>query len=212
MRLGDSESRMKKKTDPRIDAYIAKSAPFAQPILKHLRALVHEACPEAEETIKWSCPHFTSAGNILCSMAAFQAHAVFGFWHQGMAKVLGQAGGQAETAMGSFGRITNLDDLPNDKAMIRFIREAAKLNASGAPGRPPAKPKAALPVPADLVAALKEDKAASTAFAKFSLSHRREYIEWITGAKRAETRQKRLATTLEWLAEGKSRNWKYMNC
>lgn len=202
------------KFDPRIDAYIAKSAAFAQPILKHLRELVHKACPEVVETVKWSMPHFEHAGSNLCGMAAFKAHCSFGFWHQGMTAILRQDGIDGESAMGSFGRITSLKDLPADKAMLRYIGAAAKLTASGQPARPkrPSGPAKELPVPADLAAGLKKNKAAAKAFSDFSPSHRKEYIEWITEAKRDETRQKRLATTLEWLAEGKSRNWKYENC
>lgn len=205
---------MSRNLDLRIDAYIAKSAPFAQPILKHLRTLVHKGCPEATEAIKWSMPHFEFAGQILCGMGAFKAHCVFGFWHQGMEKVLGTNGGKAEMAMGSMGRISSLADLPDDATMIAYVRQAAKLNASGAPARPPRerKPAKELRVPADLAAELKKHRTAGKAFANFSPSHRNEYIEWITEAKRPETREKRLATTLQWLAEGKPRNWKYMNC
>lgn len=206
---------MSRPSDPRIDAYIAKSADFAQPILRRLRAWVHEGCPEATETIKWSGPHFEHAGSILCGMMAFKAHCAFGFWHQGMAKVLGGHGAKSDHAMGSFGRIASLDDLPDEKTFVRFVREAAKLNESGAPARPrptPGRAKKEPPVPADLAAALKRNKAAAKTFAGLSPSQRREYIEWLTEAKREETRQKRLATTIAWLAEGKSRNWKYNRC
>jgi len=202
------------KTDARIDAYIAKAAEFARPILKHLRALVHEACPGAVETMKWSHPSFLHNGKILCGMAAFKAHAVFGFWHKEMPEVLGKDGANADEAMWSFGRITNLADLPSDAAMRRYVRAAAKLNESDAPARPRTarKPATALPVPADLAAALKKNKAAASTFEGFSPSHRNDYVEWITGAKRDETRAKRVATTLEWLAEGKRHNWKYEKC
>lgn len=203
---------MPTKPDPRIDAYIKKSAAFAQPILRHLRALVHQACPEATETMKWSCPHFEYGGGILCGMAAFKAHATFGFWHQGMAAVLGKDGVKADEAMGSLGRITSPADLPSDAALLRYVKTAAQLNTSDAPARPKAKPKPAPTVPADLADALKRSKAAAATWEKFPPSHRREYIAWITEAKRVETRESRLATTLEWLAEGKQRNWKYMNC
>ncbi|MCM3876354.1 MAG: YdeI/OmpD-associated family protein [Thermoanaerobaculia bacterium] len=203
-----------KNTDPRVDAYIAKSAPFARPILTSLRAAVHAACPEAEETLKWSCPSFVTNGKILCGMAAFKAHATFGFWHQGMTDVLGEDGGKADTAWGSLGRITGVGDLPPAKTLRVWIRKAAALNASDAPSRPrPARrPAAPVAVPPDLSAALKKNRKAAATFESFPPSHRREYIEWITEAKRDETRQKRLATTLEWLAEGKARNWKYENC
>lgn len=202
---------MPTKADPRLDAYIAEAAPFAQPILRHLRKLIHRACPDVEESVKWSHPSFGYHG-ILCGMAAFKAHVGFGFWHQSMVKILGDDGGKAEQAMGSMGRIMSLADLPPDAAMIGYIQTAAKLNASGEKARPKPKPKPALAVPDDLATALKKNKKAAATFEKFPPSHRRDYIEWITEAKREETRQKRLATTIEWLAEGKSRNWKYENC
>ena len=203
-----------KNTDPRIDAHIEKAAGFAKPILRHLRTLVHDACPDAEETLKWSMPAFVYRGKILCGMAAFKGHCTFGFWHQGMTAVLGPEGEKSDTAMGSFGRLTSLDDLPSDRTMTRYIKKAAALNESGSPARPRPKkrPAAALVVPADLAAGLKKNKAAAATFAEFSPSHRKEYIEWITEARRDETRQKRLSTTLAWLAEGKTRNWKYENC
>ena len=205
---------MSKSLDPRIDAYIASSAEFARPILKHLRKIVHAACPAATETMKWNSPHFEHAGGILCSMAAFKAHCTFGFWHQGMEKILGVDGLKSETAMGSFGRIAAIADLPEEKALMRYVQAAAKLNESGAPARPrpAATPKKEPSLPADLAAALKKNQAAAKTFADVSPSHRKEYIEWIIEAKREETRAKRVATTLEWLAEGKSRNWKYENC
>ena len=182
-----------KNTDPRIDAHIEKAAGFAKPILRRLRKLVHEACPDAEETLKWSSPAFVYRGKILCGMAAFQKHCTFGFWHQGMTDVLGLDGEKSDTAMGSFGRLTSLDDLPSDRAMLRYIRKAVALNESDAPARPrpvrrPAEP---LAVPGDLAAALKMKKAASATFERLSPSHRKEYIEWITEAKRDETRTRR---------------------
>jgi hypothetical protein len=158
------------KKDPRVDAYISKSAEFAQPILKRLRALVHDACPAVEETIKWSMPSYTLNGKILCGMAAFKAHATFGFWHQGVTKMLEKEFGRSDEAMGHMGRITSMADLPKDADLKRYIRRAAELISSG------------------------------------------KYIEWITEAKREETRATRLEKKLEWLAEGKQRNWKYMNC
>ena len=200
------------RKDPRIDAYVAKAAGFAQPILKRLRALVHAACPEAEETIKWGMPSFTLKGKILCGMAAFKAHATFGFWHRGMEKLLAKEFGKTYDAMGHMGRITSLADLPNDSDLQRYLRRAAELIKSGMPARPKRKPKPELPVPQDLATALKKNKTAAAAWEKFAPSHRREYIEWITEAKRAETRATRLATTLEWLTAGKRRNWKYENC
>lgn len=195
-------------TDPRIDAYIRKAAPFAQPILEHLRAVVHEACPDVEETMKWSFPHFDYKG-IFCSMAAFKAHATFGFWKGPLlAEKLPQV---EETAMGQFGRITSITDLPHRKTLIRIVKAAAKLNEDGVKMARPERPKAA-PVrpPADLVAALSKNARASAAFKAFSPSQKREYVEWIGEAKQAATREKRLATAIDWLSQGKPRNWKYM--
>jgi uncharacterized protein YdeI (YjbR/CyaY-like superfamily) len=203
---------MPAKQDPRIDAYVAKSAAFAQPILRHLRKLVHRACPAATEDIKWGMPAFIYNGKILCGMAGFKAHATFGFWHRGMDDLLKKELGVTEDAMGSLGRIGSLDELPSDKTLLNFIRTAVKLHDSGAATRPKRRPKPALAEPPDLAAALKRHRRAATAWAKFSPSCRREYIDWITEAKRPATREQRLRTTLAWSAEGKARNWKYQDC
>jgi len=204
---------MKTSRDPRIDAYIADAAGFARPILRHVRVLVHRACPAVGEAIKWSQPSFVIDGKIMCWVAAFKAHCVLGFWHQGMNTVLTRAGGKA-AGMEKRTRLTSLADLPDDATMVRLLEEAAKLAASGTPGWPrrAVKPKPAAKTPADLAAALKTNKMAAAAFDKFSPSHRREYIAWITEARSEATRAKRLATTLEWLAEGKPRNWRYLSC
>ena len=196
--------------DPRIDAYIERAAPFARPILAHARALVHQACPQVEETIKWGMPTFVHAGGILCGMAAFKQHASFGFWKHAL--VVGE--GEPRDGMGSYGKMLSLDDFPAKKIVLAHIRKAMKLNEDGV--KMPAARKAAskLPpeMPEDLVAALNKDRAAKATFDAFPPSCRREYIEWIVEAKREETRAKRLAQTVEWLAEGKRRNWKYENC
>jgi uncharacterized protein YdeI (YjbR/CyaY-like superfamily) len=197
-------------TDPRIDAYIKKSAPFAQPIMKHLRALVHKACPEATETMKWSFPHFEYKG-ILCSMAAFKQHCSFGFWKFSLMKddkkLLNKVG---NTDMAAFDRISSMDDLPSDKILIAYIKEAARLNDEDIKVEKPKKPaKKELPIPPALAAALKKNKKAATTFENFAPSHRREYIEWINEAKTEDTRNRRVETTIEWVAEGKGRNWKY---
>lgn len=192
--------------DPRIDAYIAKSADFAQPILEHLRAVGHAACPEVEESIKWSCPHFMYRGKLMCSMAAFKQHCSFHFWHGK------QVVGETDTeGMGQFGKITSIKELPNKKTLIAYVRKAIALREAGAT-RERAKPvrKPSLELPADFAALLKKHSAARKHFEAFSPSAQREYIEWIAEAKTEATRQKRIATTLEWLAEGKHRNWKYM--
>lgn len=195
--------------DPRIDAYIERAAPFAQPILRHVRALVHEACPEVEESIKWGMPSFSHAGGILCGMAAFKRHASFGFWKHAL--VVGE--GEPRDGMGSYGKLASLQDLPPDKTLLAHLRKAMQLNEAGvkSPVRK-AAPKPSPDTPADLAAALAGNKAAQATFDAFPPSCRREYIEWIVEAKRAETRTKRLAQAIAWMAAGKRRNWKYENC
>jgi uncharacterized protein YdeI (YjbR/CyaY-like superfamily) len=195
-------------TDSRIDDYIARSADFAKPILTHLRAIVRESCPEVEETMKWSVPHFDYRGSMMCSMAAFKEHCAFGFWK---ASLILDVDGSNREAAGHFGRITKVSDLPS-KAVIRgYIRKAMALNESGTTVKREKKaPLKAIPVPADFSAAVKKNKKAHATFEGFSPSHRREYLEWITEAKSAETRKRRLDQSIKWLAEGKPRNWKYM--
>lgn len=197
--------------DPRIDAYITKSAEFARPILERLRAIVHEACPDVEETIKWGAPNFVYAGGILCMMAAFKQHASFGFWKEAL--VVGEDTGRK--GMGSIGKLTSIRDLPPKKQLLAWIHKAMALNAQGVktPGvRKTSKPKPPPIAPPELTAALKQNHKAKATWDAFPPSHKREYIEWITEAKREQTRQKRLAQAVEWMAEGKSRNWKYANC
>jgi uncharacterized protein YdeI (YjbR/CyaY-like superfamily) len=193
--------------DPRVDAYIEKAGDFARPILSHLRETVHEACPHVEETMKWNSPHFMYSG-MLCGMAAFKQHCAFGFWKGSL--VLGDDGKSME-AMGSFGRITTLADLPPKTKLRGYIKKAMALNEQGVTARPAKRPRprAALPVPDYFTAALRKNKRALETFEGLSPSHRREYVEWVTEAKGEATRQRRLATAIEWLAEGKSRNWKY---
>ncbi len=195
--------------DPRIDAYIAKAANFAKPILKHLRKVVHTGCPKVEETMKWSMPHFDYKG-MMCGMAAFKEHCAFGFWKADL--ILDRDKQAAKSGMGSFGCIKSVGDLPNDKTLIGYVKKAAALNEAGikAPGRIQPKKREALPSPDYFGAALKKNTKAQKTFENFSPSHRREYIEWITEAKREETRKERLAKTIKWLSEGKPRNWKYM--
>jgi uncharacterized protein YdeI (YjbR/CyaY-like superfamily) len=193
-----------------VGAYIDKSAEFAKPILNHLRAVVHEACPEVEEAMKWSFPNFMYKG-MFCSMAAFKEHCAFGFWKSSL--IVDKKGQNLERAMGQFGRITKLGDLPPKKVLVEYIKLAKKLNDDGvkAPTRIQ-KPRSELVVPDDLAKALKRNKAAQATFEKFSPSNKREYVDWITEAKTEATRNKRLDTAIEWMAEGKPRNWKYMNC
>jgi uncharacterized protein YdeI (YjbR/CyaY-like superfamily) len=199
--------------DSRIDAYIAKSADFARPILTHLRDVVHAACPEVEETIKWSFPNFQYKG-LLCGMAAFKEHCSFGFWKGEL--IFEKRGDADEKAMGQFGRITKLSDLPARKVLHGYVKTAIKLNEDGVkvPSRSKAKPKTPreLIIPDDLANALQANAKARATFEKFSPSHKREYVEWITEAKTLPTRTRRLETAIAWMVEGKPRNWKYMNC
>jgi uncharacterized protein YdeI (YjbR/CyaY-like superfamily) len=194
--------------DPRIDAYIAKSADFAKPILKHLRKVVHAACPQVEETIKWSMPHFDYKG-MMCGMAAFKEHCAFGFWKADL--ILDRDKRTDKGGMGTFGCIRSLKDLPNEKTLVGYVKKAAALNEAGIKV-PRAEPKTREPLatPDYFAAALKKNAKAKKTFDSFSPSHRREYIEWVTEAKREQTRNERLAKSLEWLAEGKPRNWKYV--
>ena len=198
--------------EPKTDAYIQKSSPFAQPILEHLRELIHKACPDVEETIKWGFPHFEYKG-ILCSMAAFKQHCSFGFWKATLMKddkgLMEQVG---KTGMGHFGRITSLKDLPSDKIIISYIKEAMRLNDDEIKIVPKAKNAAKKPLatPPDLLAALKKNKTALKTFEGFSPSNKKDYVEWIVEAKTDATRTKRLQTAIEWMAEGKVRNWKYV--
>lgn len=195
--------------DPRIDAYIERAAPFAQPILRHVRTLVHVACPTVEETIKWGMPTFVHAGGILCGMAAFKQHASFGFWKH--ARVVGE--GEPRAGMGSYGKLVSLADLPPKRTLLAHLRNAVALNEAGvkSPARKSA-PKPPPETPPELAAALAQVPAAKAAFDAFPPGCRREYIAWITGAKRPETRARRVAEAVAWMAEGKRRNWKYAHC
>lgn len=193
--------------DPGVDAYIANAAPFAQPILERIRSIVHEACPTVEEGLKWRSPHFGYKG-MMCGMAAFKQHAVFGFWKDKL--VIGESN---KDAMGSFGCLTRVSDLPPKKVLVGYIKKAMALNDAPVKVKRPLKhPKPPLEVPPDLAAALKKNAKARQTFEGFSPTNRRDYVEWLTQAKRDETRARRLASTVEWLAEGKTRNWKYENC
>ncbi len=195
--------------DPRIDDYIARQADFARPILDHLRGAIHAACPEAEETLKWGMPAFMYKGEILASMAAFKQHATFGFWRG--SEVLGD--GQAKLdAMGQFGRLRSVADLPDPETLRDLIGRAMELTEAGVKPVRNKTVKAELVVPEDLQAALQQNKAAAATFAAFPPSCRREYAEWVSEAKRPETRAKRIAQAVEWMAEGKRRHWKYEQC
>ena len=194
------------KRDPRVDAYIKKAAPFAQPILTEVREIVHDACPDVEEDIKWRFPHFLYNG-MLCSMASFTHHAAFGFWKGALVT----GGPRSADAMGHFGRLTAVSDLPSKKMLAGLVRKAARLNEQGIKVARVKKAGPATPitVPADLATAMKKNAKARRGYDALSPSHKREYIAWITEAKSDDTRGRRLAQALEWMAEGKSRNWKY---
>jgi uncharacterized protein YdeI (YjbR/CyaY-like superfamily) len=201
--------------DPRVDAYIAKSAEYARPILKKLRSLVHKGCPNVTETIKWGMPAFEYKGPF-CGMAAFKKHCVFGFWKSSLLFTKSAlTKDESKLSWGAPGRdpvpacITSVKELPADKAMLALIKRAMKLNDEGVKVPKTTKKRTPLPLPTDFAAALKKNKKAATVFDAFSPSCKREYIEWIVEAKSDETRQRRLATALEWIAQGKQRNWKY---
>jgi uncharacterized protein YdeI (YjbR/CyaY-like superfamily) len=194
-------------TDPRVDAYIEKSKDFAKPILVRVRQMVHEACPDVEETMKWSSPFFDYKGQMMCGMAAFKEHCSLIFWKASLIEGVPPNG---DPARGSFGRITSVKELPSKKQLTGFIKAAMALNDAGVTVKRPksaAKPEAK--VPKELAGALKKNKKAATVFANFTPSNRREYCEWISEAKREETKEKRVTQAIEWIAEGKSRNWKY---
>ncbi|MEA3046345.1 MAG: hypothetical protein QOJ53_677 [Sphingomonadales bacterium] len=197
------------KTDPRVDAYIARQADFAKPILTHLRAILREACPDCEETLKWSMPSFIYKGKILAGFAAFKAHATFGFWS---GSTVLESNDEQRSAMGQFGRLTSRDDLPPRAMLLKLTRKAMTLIDEGVKPIRNKTVKAPFAVPQDLRAAIDALPAAKATFDGFPPSCQREYVEWVTEAKRDETRAKRLAQTVEWLAEGKRRNWKYENC
>lgn len=198
-------------SDTRIDAYIARSADFARPILEHLRALVHRAVPDVEETVKWGMPHFTLRGAIVCGMASFKQHASFGFWRGAQIPDLKKVIGRREKAMGQLGRIASLTDLPSSRDLIKLIKAAAELSRSGKTSpRAPRGPAKVPRTPADLAKALARHAKAKAVWASFPPSHRKEYIEWITGAKAADTRERRLTTAIDWISKGKPQNWRYM--
>jgi len=196
--------------DKQIDAYIENSKPFAKPILRHLRKLVHQICAEVVETTKWNFPHFEYKG-MLCFMAAFQEHCAFGFWKGSIMKDPHKIMDKDRAfAMGQFGRIKSLQDLPPNEILLEYLREAIRLNEEGIKvPKKPAAPKAKLEIPDFFLAALQKNNTALKVFQGLSISKKKEYLDWIVEAKQEATREKRLANALIWLSEGKSRNWKY---
>jgi uncharacterized protein YdeI (YjbR/CyaY-like superfamily) len=193
--------------DPRIDAFIAKAQPFAHPILTHLRDVLHRACGGLEESIKWGRPAFINEGRILAVFGAFKAHASLTLWK------MGEPTGKEEEGMGQFGKLTSLADLPGDAALEAMVRKAAALIDSGTKAPRPLKhPKPALEMPDDLGTALAANPAAQASYDGFPPGQKREYLDWVADAKRPETRARRIAQAVEWMAEGKRRNWKYESC
>ena len=197
------------KTDPRVDDYIARQADFARPILAQLREAVHAACPDCAETLKWGMPTFMYEGGILASMAAFKAHATFGFWRGSL--VVGDTAEQ-KGAMGQFGRLESVEDLPPRDVLEALVRKAMALADAGVKPARGRQKKPPAEVPDDLRAALDGNAKAAATFEAFPPSCRREYVDWVTEAKREETRARRVAQAVEWMAEGKRRNWKYESC
>ena len=195
--------------DPRIDAYIAKAASFAQPILGHIRDRVHGAVPDVVETMKWSAPSFTREGKILLMMAAFKQHAALNFWR---GQEIGDGTPKAG-AMGQFGRLTSIDDLPGDQELDALIRQAADLaNTGPAPRKAKHEPKPPAGIHPDFAKALAANSKAKSTLDGFPPSARRDYLDWVAEARQDKTRAKRMADAIEWLADGKRRHWKYENC
>lgn len=193
--------------NPKIDEYINNASDFAQPILIKIRSLVHQAHPDIDENIKWGMPSFDYKG-IVCHMAAFKQHCSFGFFKHKLIKGLDGDGG-----MNSFGKLKSINDLPKDELIITYIKEAVLLNEQGVKlPKTPTKKKKELIIPDELTKALLKNPKAATVFDNFSYTHKKEYAEWIAEAKRETTKEKRIAQTIEWLIEGKHRNWKYENC
>ncbi len=195
-----------------VDAYINKAAKFAQPILEYVREVVHAGAPGVVEEMKWSRPFFVYQGVILGNMSAFKAHCSFGLWGPEVGAVLQKEGAARDNGMGTFGKITSVNDLPARAKLVGYVKLAAKAIADGERTKAWSRPKvvkAVAEVPEALTAALKKNKAAAASFKAMTPSCRREYCQWIAEAKREETREKRVATAVEWIAEGKSRNWKY---
>ncbi|MEP7195587.1 MAG: YdeI/OmpD-associated family protein [Saprospiraceae bacterium] len=199
------------KHNSKVTEYINKSQDFAKPVLNHLRIIIHEACPELEEKIKWSFPHFNYKDSILCSMAAFKQHCSFGFWLSAQMKdpygIL-EIGDDRES-MGHLGKITSIKDLPKDKILIKYIHQAMKLIDQGAKLERKPSAKEEIEVPDYFLKAINKNKASKTNFEAFPYSHKKEYIQWIVEAKTDVTRQKRMDQAILWIAEGKGRNWKY---
>lgn len=199
------------KKDRRIDDYISKSEEFAKPILRYIRDIVHKACPEVTETMKWGMPHFDYKG-MMCGIASFKQHCTFGFWKASLMKDKYKVFVKGENSgMGNFGKVKDIQDLPSAKIIIEYIKEAMKLNDDNVavPKELKENVRKELVIPEYFLKVLKKNEVALKTFMDFSYSHKKEYLEWITEAKKEETREKRIYAAIEWLSEGKGRNWKY---
>ena len=194
------------KKDARIDAYISRAQPFARPILKHIRAVVRSASPELEETLKWGHPSFTYHG-IVCGMAAFKEHVAFGFWKGKL--IVDESDRDLDDAMGQFGRITKIADLPSRSKLVGYVKKAMQLNEAGVTVKRKPGSRKPIPMPPEFRAALAKSVKARAVFDELPPSAQRDYLEWITEAKQPATRDQRMATSIEWLKAGKRRNWKY---
>ena len=197
--------------NPKVDDFISKQADFAKPILEHFRQIVHENCPDVEEKMKWSMPFFDYKGEMMCHMAAFKHHCAFGFWK---AKLMKDAilleNAQGEHSMGHLGKITSLADLPTDSILAGYIKEAMVLNDLGLKiAKPKSERDKEIEVPSDFLEKIEENEEAMLFFEKASYSFKKEYIMWVNESKTDATRQKRMQQAVEWIAEGKGRNWKY---
>ena len=198
------------KRKPTFDEYIAGCEEFAHPILNYLRELVHRNCPAIEETIKWNFPCFVYKGTTLVYMAGFKQHATFGFW---LSKQMSDphkvfVNGE-KTGMGNFGKLTSIEALPSEEILIEYLHEAMKLQDQGVPQAPRKKAAKKLEVPSELSEALGKEGILAQ-FESFSPSQQNEYSEWVADAKTDKTRDKRIVQSVEWISEGKPRNWKYM--
>ncbi|MHC4938489.1 MAG: YdeI/OmpD-associated family protein [Planctomycetota bacterium] len=195
--------------DSRVDAYIKNAPDYARPILEKIRAAVHKADPRIGEDIKWGNPTFMHNG-IVAGMGAFKHHVAWGFWNAASMKDPEKLFGTERKKSPYALKATSVKDLPPARVLNAYIKEAVQLNESGVKRSAKKAVRAPLEPPADFLAALRRKRKALATFEGFPPSRRREYVEWITEAKRDATRSTRIATAVEWLAEGKPRNWKYM--
>jgi len=195
------------KKNPAVDAYINKSKPFAKPILKHLRKIIHKACPKVTEDIKWGAPFYLYQDRILCATMAFKAHCAIVFWKSALIRK--EMGQKAVGDLKSLRRISLLEELPSERELLAYIKLAMHFNEPSTKLPPREKRSDPLKIPRELTYALRANPKAFKNFNSFTPSKKKDYIFWITGAKTEETRERRLEISVDWISEGKSRNWKY---